>query len=383
MLSLAHSTTPKNVALKDAPKVLIVDDELPVLLTLKRALRKQFHIEVAINAMQALDRLADKENFAVIISDMHMPAMDGIEFLKQAQNLSPNTSRIMLSGAHDLDLTLQALNECEVFRFLQKPCSADDIANAIRDGAKAFEQREAPDKAASNLLSKFHKELQIPLSQMVDFAKMIYNDQALKGTPKEFASQIIENGNAVLDTSETILDLVAMQSQKYEPSIENIDVQKLIRHASQPHKKLALAKGMKVNLATPSSPIDISSDERLLRRALSELISNAIKFSKTESEVEINVEISGEDDSHIMFEITDSGCGLDTESVMSNLKDSSYINRNAHSEEIGSGLGLPLALATAETLGGFFEIESLKGSGTKAKIFIPVKSTQDVGKIPL
>ena len=80
MLSIAHSSTPNNVVSTDAHKVLIVDDELPVLLTLKRALRKQFKIEVAINAAQALERLADKESFAVIISDMHMPAMNGIDF---------------------------------------------------------------------------------------------------------------------------------------------------------------------------------------------------------------------------------------------------------------------------------------------------------------
>lgn len=382
MISLAYSNSKTSPAPSTAPKVLIVDDELPVLLTLKRAMRRKFQIEVAMNAQKALELLSDHNDFAVILSDMHMPGMDGLEFLKRAQKISPNTSRIMLTGAADFDVALQALNDCQVFRFLQKPCSADHIAGAILEGAKAFDRNEAPDRAASTILSNFQEELRTPLSQMVTFAKLIKNDQSVNGLPKEYATQIIENGQAVLNNSETILDMVAMQTQNYKTDLSEFDAQTLIRHAAQPDKKLALAKGLRVNLDAPPEHIQMKSDERLLRRALRELISNAIKFSHIDSQIDINLSLSGEDNSHIVFEITDYGCGMDTTHITSSLYALNYSRAASESKQFGSGMGLPLAYATAETLDGYLEIISEADEGATVRLFVPLNAER-ITSIPL
>lgn len=362
------------------PRVLIVDDELPVLLTLKRAMRKKFEIVVAINAEQALKSLSQHHKFAVIISDLHMPRINGIEFLKEAKRLSPTTSRIMLTGSIDQSVTLQAVNECQIFRYLQKPCSADEICNAIELGVKSYEEKRSPHDEASNILQKFQNELKTPLTEIVTCAKFIEQEQGSNSKSAEFVSQILESSEGIMEKAETILDLVAIHTQKYSEDFKTFDTHSVIKAAINPHRKLALAKGIRFELDTPASPLEMNSDKRLLSRAFSGLIANAVKFSPIDSTIWLQVGLSGEEHTHIKLEVKDQGAGFDTESTNTALQDINNANDNS-TKSHNSGLGLPLASTTAEYLGGYLELESAVDNGTAARLFIPAGCTQQAEEL--
>jgi len=112
-------------------KVLCVDDEILVLSAFQRQLRKQFDISSALGGEQALKILATRGPFAVIVSDLKMAGMDGIQFLKRARDVSPDSVRIMLTGQADLSTATAAVNEGSIFRFLTKPCPADVLAQTL------------------------------------------------------------------------------------------------------------------------------------------------------------------------------------------------------------------------------------------------------------
>jgi response regulator RpfG family c-di-GMP phosphodiesterase len=117
-------------------KILCVDDDPNILSAFQRNLRKQFSLEVAGGGEEALDLMAKSGPYAVVVADMQMCGMNGVSFLARAQQLYPDTVRIMLTGNADQQTALQAVNLGRVFQFLTKPCSAEVLAMALQSGLK-------------------------------------------------------------------------------------------------------------------------------------------------------------------------------------------------------------------------------------------------------
>lgn len=113
-------------------KVLFVDDEPIVLKGYERQLRGEFSIETADGPQAALRLLSEGGPYAVVVSDMRMPEMDGVEFLTRVRQQWPDTVRLMLTGNNDKKTTMDAVNQGHVFRFLWKPCPAEVIATLLR-----------------------------------------------------------------------------------------------------------------------------------------------------------------------------------------------------------------------------------------------------------
>lgn len=116
-----------------AHKVLFVDDEQNLLDGLKRQFRNKLDFDSSVSAKEALEKLRKSDEFAVVVSDMRMPEMGGVEFLSQVREISPLSVRIMLTGNADQETAVKAVNESGIFRFLLKPCSSEELLKAISD----------------------------------------------------------------------------------------------------------------------------------------------------------------------------------------------------------------------------------------------------------
>ncbi len=114
-----------------AEKILCVDDELNILLSLQRQLRKRFHLESALGPEKALATIERDGPYAVIVSDLQMPGMNGLDLLAKVREMAPETVRIMLTGQADLATAIAAVNQGNIFRFLTKPCSAEELAATL------------------------------------------------------------------------------------------------------------------------------------------------------------------------------------------------------------------------------------------------------------
>lgn len=119
-------------------KILCVDDEPNVLQAHQRALRKDFHVETALSGEQALKMIAESGPYAVIVSDMRMPIMDGVQLLARVKEVAPDTTRIMLTGNADQQTATEAVNEGHIFRFLNKPCPPEQLAKALSAGIEQY-----------------------------------------------------------------------------------------------------------------------------------------------------------------------------------------------------------------------------------------------------
>src|ERR1700712_1968104 len=104
----------------ERPRILLVDDEPALLEGLERHLRKPFEVHTSTSAAQALELIALKGPFAVVVSDMRMPHVNGAVFLARVREIAPDTVRLLLTGHADTESAIAAVNEGQIFRFLTK-----------------------------------------------------------------------------------------------------------------------------------------------------------------------------------------------------------------------------------------------------------------------
>lgn len=112
-------------------KILFVDDDTKILSSFRRNLNDIYDVYEAEGGAKGLEVLKEEGPFAVVVSDLKMPGMDGIEFLRKASVAFPDTVRVMLTGYADLDAAISAVNKGGIFRFMTKPCENEVIIQVL------------------------------------------------------------------------------------------------------------------------------------------------------------------------------------------------------------------------------------------------------------
>lgn len=136
-----------------AAPILLVDDDPNILSGYQRQLRKQYKITTALGPVEGLEAVESKGAFAVIVADMRMPVMDGIEFLSKVKEMVPDSVRMMLTGQSDQETASQAINEGNIFRFLTKPCPTDLLSQALEAGVEQYRLIRAEKELLEKTLS--------------------------------------------------------------------------------------------------------------------------------------------------------------------------------------------------------------------------------------
>ena len=123
-------------------RILVVDDEAHVLSALQRALRgflpDEVKIETCADPEQALLRCAE-QRFDVVMSDYRMPGLTGADFLQMVKGIQPDAVRLVLSASNDITEVMDAINRAEVFRYVAKPWTADELEKVF---AQAFARHD-------------------------------------------------------------------------------------------------------------------------------------------------------------------------------------------------------------------------------------------------
>jgi DNA-binding NtrC family response regulator len=119
-------------------EILLVDDDPYMLEALKRCLRRDFRIHTALDPNEALNTMLSGRRYAVVLADIHMPKMSGIEFLTRVAELCPMTVRIAMTGMIQLETRRAALERAKVFKFLTKPCCTHLVIDALYEGLELY-----------------------------------------------------------------------------------------------------------------------------------------------------------------------------------------------------------------------------------------------------
>lgn len=133
-------------------KVLLLDDDVNILRSYQRVMRNKYELLTFESAQEAIDALQTEGPFAVVVSDYRMPEMDGVEFLAVVKKISPDSVRIMLSGQADKDVAVEAVNQGNIYRFLNKPCPVEEFLNHVKAAVEQYELVMAERELLDNTL---------------------------------------------------------------------------------------------------------------------------------------------------------------------------------------------------------------------------------------
>lgn len=120
--------------------ILIVDDEAEILESLRRTLRKEPWRVLTTTSPDEAVQLLEGQSIDLLISDIDMPSMTGLELVACARRAQPDVVRILLTGAASLESALRAINDGEVHRYLTKPWDKDELKSTIRGALDRLEE---------------------------------------------------------------------------------------------------------------------------------------------------------------------------------------------------------------------------------------------------
>lgn len=135
-------------------KVLFVDDEMDILNSIRRQLRRENYDVITVTSGNEALELLSKETFSLIVSDERMPGKSGVELLKEIKKKYPDTLRIILSGYADSKTIIDAINKGEIYRFIPKPWDIEELKETINHALEKWNIEQSNKIHLKNILEE-------------------------------------------------------------------------------------------------------------------------------------------------------------------------------------------------------------------------------------
>ena len=140
--------------------ILAIDDEENNLLLLQRTLRGDYTILLASSGQEALDIIKEHgEEISLIVSDQKMPFMEGTDLFKKISGSYPNIIKILLTGHSNIDILVDAINECNLFQYILKPFEPEQLCNVVQSGIKKYELSVSKLQILQDLSELFYRTI--------------------------------------------------------------------------------------------------------------------------------------------------------------------------------------------------------------------------------
>ena len=380
--------------LPDHTPILLVDDEQDIRDVLEMALTDAgYAVVTAENGQQALD-LFLKHRPPIVITDIKMPVLDGIQLLRRIKRESPDTEVVMITGHGDMDLAVRSLKH-EATDFITKPIHVDALEIALnRVGDKILMRRKLAEYTTSlEQLLKEKTELQDHLSSLgLMIGSISHGIKGLltgldggmylleSGLSHRNDQKITEGWQMVKLTVERIRKMVLdilFYAKKRDLQWEQIDLACFA-------KEVARMVAAKVTGLPITFTCDIEEslgactiDPGYVHAALMNIFENAIDACQRRKDCtryDLRFSVQALED-RILFSVADTGIGMDQE-TLSKLFTVFFSSKGRK----GTGLGLFIANKIVEQHGGSITVNSKPGQGSCFVVIIPRKNTSVTGE---
>lgn len=370
------------------PRVLIVDDEEDLCQYLKLMISKKasYDVDTATDGEMAFEKIKN-DRFNLVISDINMPKMDGIELLTNIKNYDPDIEVIMLTGKSSLETAVQAL-QIKAFDYIEKPVESRKLlvamGNALGKQRLNFELKSVLER-----VSKERQELKAQVEQQsADLARkerlaltgavaatltgelLRPVEQFAKGLTSILESkddaarveQLVAELRPGAERMQEVLNEIVTFSEQVRPEITPVDVSTFFKDLTEYHA--GLHPEVEFELSGLSEGVTVSADSGLLARAFGSIIENSCDAMNNTGKLTIQV---GKDDGSLKVVFRDSGTGFPADKL-----DKVFLP--FFTTKSGSGLGMTITKRIIEDHAGEIQAENAEGGGARLTVRIPLKS---------
>lgn len=335
---------------------------------------------VRVETVAEIEDALAREEWQIVFSDFDLPGFDGLRALELVRAIQAETPFFIVSGVIDEEQAVAAMKAgAQDYFFKGKlarlgPAVSRELEEAGQR-RKRKEQQAALDRDRDILrhdrirfIDVMSHELRTPLHIINVAAGMLarYGERMDAAGRQEHASEIQDAVARMTRVIDKVLLTSRMELRRWDLKSETFDLARwcddfLAHHAADANQR------QRIRLKVSAVPAKVAMDQRVVEIALQNLLSNALKYSPPDSEVDL--ELSGEVAGRIVFTVRDRGIGI-PESDLGYVMESFYRGSNVGDVQ-GTGLGLAIVKGCADLHGGTIEIESAPGRGTCVRMCLP------------
>jgi two-component system cell cycle sensor histidine kinase PleC len=236
-------------------------------------------------------------------------------------------------------------------------------------------EAELNSRSKSAFLSTMSHELRTPLNAIIGFSDLISQPGATKpAEASEYAQHIAHAGRRLLDVVSDVLDMSKLESGGLQLDKRSCLISEVIEIAVENTRALFAAKQQPVDLRLEPNLPEIAADPKRLRQILTNLLSNASKFTAEKGRILVmarEIKRSGLKDGSVTIAIADTGVGMTHEQIVLAMQPFAQVQGHLARTQEGTGLGLPLAMGLTKLHGGSLYLDSRPGAGTTAVVTLP------------
>jgi signal transduction histidine kinase len=383
-----------------APHVLLVDDDPALLDALTDALKLRIPgitVEPCDAALTAISKLRE-ESFDLLVSDVKMPGVDGLELLSESQMIAPAMPVLLITGHGDTDIAVKALR-AGAFDLIQKPLDRDYVTAAINRAFETVQLRRelaAKQKAlelhAMELEERVHertKDLEAALQAKDEFLGLVSHELRTPMTVMIGNIDILYRHEALLDAEDkaTAWSDLRIQSQRLLGIIENLLVLARDEYGASGYSQdLALSEVIAFQIERQRKLDDcreislrcdeeayVFADRTHLDLILSNFMSNAAKYSEACSPIDVSVTTAGD---QVVLAVADRGPGIKADEI-SLIFEPFFRSKDSALRTPGMGIGLSVCKRLAEIHGGSITVEAREGGGSVFAVHLPLAIKAD------
>jgi signal transduction histidine kinase len=354
--------------------ILFIDDEDIVLRSCRRIFaREGMEIDMAVSGEEGLDK-ARRKAYDVVITDLKMPGLGGIEVLKTLRRERPETVVIVFTGYANVDTAREALKN-GAFDYVPKPFTPEEIKDVVRNALRARKER-GPARML-DLMAIVSHELKSPLATVQTTADTLYRGYFGKLEPGQhkIVETILRNCAYLEDVIRSYIDLSKMEIDGLESFQEGLrlgaDI--LAGEAAVPEIRDNMKK-MPVQVEIADDP-RILGDPQLLKIVVRNLLNNAIKYGREGTPIRVRLDRRG---GEAVLSVRNEGVGISAGDIQNRLfKRFERLKQKGTEGVKGSGLGLYICRTIVEKHKGRIWAESEPGAW--AAFFVALPVSQDTG----